>query len=140
MLDYYGTVSDETALREAIRARGLSTRVEVHSPYHGEAEMGAIMEGADLLVLLSDEEGFPMTLLESLAISALENLYRAFSRTYDFPQCELVRHRKQNLLSWGKHCLALAYKQNWERGLGCRAALVASGTALLSKGALQIIS
>ena len=29
--------------------------------------MGATMEAADLLVLLSDEEGFPMTLLESMA-------------------------------------------------------------------------
>jgi len=66
-LDYYGTGGDENALREAIRARGLSTSVEVHSPYHGEAEMGATMEAADLLVLLSDEEGFPMTLLESMA-------------------------------------------------------------------------
>ena len=75
-----------------------------------------------------------------LAISALENLYRAFSRTYDFPRRELVRHRKQNLLSWGKHCFALAYKQNGERSLACRTALVTSGTALLSKGALQIIS
>ncbi len=75
-----------------------------------------------------------------LAISALENLYRAFSRTYDFPQGELVRHRKQNLWAWAKHCFALAYQQNGKRSMGCRAALVVSGTALFSKGALQVIS
>jgi len=66
-LDYYGTGDDEKALREAIIARGLSFSVEVHGPYHGEAELGAIMEVADLLVLLSDSEGLPMTLLESMA-------------------------------------------------------------------------
>jgi glycosyltransferase involved in cell wall biosynthesis len=66
-LDYYGTGSDEIELRAAIRTRGLSTSVEVHGPYHGEAEMAAIMEAADLLVLLSDAEGFPMTLLESMS-------------------------------------------------------------------------
>jgi glycosyltransferase involved in cell wall biosynthesis len=76
----------------------------------------------------------------SLAISALEDLYGAFSRTYEFPHCEQHRDRKQNLLLWGKHCLALAYKQNGERSLRCRAALVASGAALLSKGTLQSIS
>jgi glycosyltransferase involved in cell wall biosynthesis len=66
-LDYYGTGSAENALREAIRARGCSSSIEVHGPYHGESEIAAIMEAADLSVLLSDSEGFPMALLESMA-------------------------------------------------------------------------
>lgn len=66
-LDFYGTGRDENALREAIRARGLSTSVRVHGPYHGESEMAAIMEKADLSVLLSDTEGLPLALLESMA-------------------------------------------------------------------------
>jgi glycosyltransferase involved in cell wall biosynthesis len=66
-LDYYGTGSEENLLRETVYARGLSNNVEVHGPYHGETEMAAILETADLVVLLSDEEGFPLSLLESMA-------------------------------------------------------------------------
>jgi glycosyltransferase involved in cell wall biosynthesis len=70
-----------------------------------------------------------------LAISALERLYVAFSRSYDFPPVELRRHKKQVLTLWGRHCLALGMKGNGRRDFRCRASFMAKGTALLSKAA-----
>lgn len=66
-LDYYGTGADEDALRNGIRVKGLSDTVHAHGPYHGETQMAAILDTADFVVLLSDAEGFPMALLESMA-------------------------------------------------------------------------
>ncbi|MFZ3212465.1 MAG: glycosyltransferase family 4 protein [Terriglobales bacterium] len=66
-LDFYGFGEEREALRQAVADRGLSATVQVNDGYTEPAQLTEILSCTDLLVLLSESEGVPVSLLEAMA-------------------------------------------------------------------------
>jgi glycosyltransferase involved in cell wall biosynthesis len=66
-LYFYGHGDESEALRRAIAERRLQDSVRVNAGWSGAGELSGILEGVDLVVLPSEEEGLPGVLLEAMA-------------------------------------------------------------------------
>ena len=66
-------------------------------------------------------------------VTFLEFLQEAFYAKYQFSRAEVLSHRARSFWKWGRHALALSYRHNGRRDLGCRLSLFANGIELLGK-------
>ena len=65
------------------------------------------------------------------ALSFLLHLQNSFYDRNHFPRVAVNSHRRQLYWTWGKHLLALAYRQKGHRDLACRATLLKWAAKLL---------
>ena len=70
-------------------------------------------------------------------LSLLESLHAAFCKKYEIPPKLADLHRRRTYWQWTRHAWALALRQNGRRDLGCRLALLATGTKLLGSAGLR---
>jgi len=66
-LKFFGHGSEKSTLLDSITQKGLENHIEVNDGWTTSEELAGIMEKIDLLILPSEEEGFPVILMESMA-------------------------------------------------------------------------
>jgi glycosyltransferase involved in cell wall biosynthesis len=67
------------------------------------------------------------------SIRLLESLIAAFYKNPEFSAVAVSKHRRRSCWRYGKRFVALSYRRNGKRSLGCRLALLQSGIKLLRK-------